>query len=186
MKLLYRYTLLFAVFICFTTCKKDDNGASTTLPEATQEGKNTMGMKVNGEVWTPYYTCGAYSNPCGAVEFSYDQYPTTPYYINAHFTKDINKDFSSLTITSAGATISTLGDKYDSLNITFTNYSTPNAPWIDYTKSYKPKGNFTITKIDRINKIFSGTFSFTLYGSGDSVVITDGRFDYKFYTCLCN
>lgn len=187
MKPIPRCTLLLGLIICFTTCKKDDKGASATLPEATQEGKNTMGMKINGKVWTPYYACGFYSNPCGAVEFSYNQYPTTPYYFNGSFTRDINKDFTSLTITSLpGATISTLGDKYDSLNVSFTNYSTPNVPWIDYTKSYKPKGNFTVTKIDSINKILSGTFSFTLYGSGDSVVITDGRFDYKFYTCLCN
>ncbi len=42
-----------------------------------------------------------------------------------------------------------------------------------------------ITKLDTVNKIFSGIFSFTLYGGApntnffDSVVITKGVFDFQ-------
>lgn len=48
-----------------------------------------------------------------------------------------------------------------------------------------------ITKIDTVNQIISGTFKFTLYGpygpaNGDSVVVTDGRFDVTFNTCHCH
>ena len=38
-----------------------------TLPPITQEGKNTFGCKVDGEVWVPYYKCGGTGNPCGEL-----------------------------------------------------------------------------------------------------------------------
>jgi hypothetical protein len=42
-------------------------------------------------------------------------------------------------------------------------------------------GILTITKLDKANGIFSGTFSATLYkeGCGDTIRITKGRFDLK-------
>jgi hypothetical protein len=64
-------------------------------------------------------------------------------------------------------------------------YST--APFNMY-QNYYYAGNtspryFNITKLDTLNKIISGVFAFTLYGQNglggtDSVVITDGRFDF--------
>jgi hypothetical protein len=53
--------------------------------------------------------------------------------------------------------------------------------------------NFTITKIDTINRFVSGVFNFTLYVKNsnneaiDSVVVTDGRFDLPFAeeACAC-
>ena len=42
-------------------------------------------------------------------------------------------------------------------------------------------GQLTITKLDRVNRIISGTFNATLSKSGCTTVqITDGRFDMKF------
>ena len=42
-------------------------------------------------------------------------------------------------------------------------------------------GNLTITKLDRINRIISGTFNATLNKDGCSEIkITEGRFDMKF------
>lgn len=62
----------FLLLICFVvlsavnSCKKDPT-KNATLPPATQEGKNTVGFTVNGEVWVPYYKCGFGQNPCGEI-----------------------------------------------------------------------------------------------------------------------
>jgi len=46
---------VFGIIIA-SNCHKD-KFAPAVLPEATQEGKNTIGFSVNGEVWRPYYKC---------------------------------------------------------------------------------------------------------------------------------
>jgi hypothetical protein len=44
-----------------------------------------------------------------------------------------------------------------------------------------------ITKLDTVNQIISGTFNTTLYDpKGDSVVISDGRFDVMYNACVCH
>lgn len=159
--------------------KKD--GPSTTLPEATQEGKNTMGMKVNGEVWTPYSECGLGQNPCGAISLEFHTPYTNAYYLSFGGSRKSNGALSSLIFSSSiNSTISTIGNKYDTLNVTY------GAGLTDYIKSSKSKGSFIITKLDFTKEIISGTFEYTLYRGNDSVVITDGRFDCKFRTCFCN
>lgn len=61
---------------------------------------------------------------------------------------------------------------------------------IPYSLIAQKSGKFEITKLDTINKIVSGIFSFTLYKGGanlDSVTITEGRFDVKLGdVCKCN
>lgn len=185
MKPILRFTLLFAIIITFTTCKKDDNGASTTLPEITQEGKNTMGFKINGKVWTPYFSCGSFSNPCGAVDIFYKPLTSGQYLLNFHFKRKVGNDNGDLIVTSfTNSSITTIGNKYDSVDVNYDDYS--NSGLISYGKSFKPKGDLTITKIDNFSQIISGTFGFTLYNGNDSILITEGRFDYKFNACLCN
>ncbi len=171
--------ILLIIVTILTTCKKD--APSTTLPEATQEGKNTIGFKVNGKVWRPYSECGFSNDPCGALSMQYNLPSFRAYYLGAHFTRDYKDDRSDLFIsTHPNTTISTVGNKYDSLTFIY------GVGLVDYIESWHPKGNFTITKIDQVHQIISGTFEFTLYSATDSVVITDGRFDCKFYTCICN
>lgn len=190
MKLLYRFSMLLVTITCFTTCKKDNGGPAATLPEATQEGKNTFGMKVNGQVWTPYYKCGPSANPCGALSVTYYNQPgILQFYFTLGTDKKTDNSFTTFEVNTMPryTTISSTGNKYDSLNVVYTDYgSDSNGGHIDYTKSYAPKGNFTISKLDFTNQIIAGTFSCTLYNGNDSIVITDGRFDCKFSTCICN
>lgn len=54
--------------------------------------------------------------------------------------------------------------------------------WLFKTKDLIYKGILTVKKLDTINQIISGTFWFTAVNSnGDTVKITDGRFD-VYYT----
>lgn len=65
------------------------------------------------------------------------------------------------------------GNVVDSMEIHFFTNSE------DYrTLNGDPNKIFQITKLDTVNKIISGIFSFTLYQSfSDSLLVTDGTFD---------
>jgi hypothetical protein len=180
--LLITSTLLL-VCVC---CKK--NHLPATLPSITQEGKNTVGFSLNGEVWLPYYKCNLGANPCGEISARYGP-PYGPNNIIAfQVARQRNGALSALTINSLFP-ITTIGNKYDSINIEFMgeNSSGNNNEW---SKSYiGPAGSFEITRLDSINKIISGIFSFTLFesnGSGRSIQITEGRFDFRMNACICS
>src|ERR1700733_2066445 len=51
------HVILFLLLYINTQCKKSAPPPNI-LPPMTQEGKNTFGCKINGEVWIPYYQCG--------------------------------------------------------------------------------------------------------------------------------
>lgn len=162
--------------VCFTACKKlhfDTNG----LPAATQEGKNTLGFRLNGQAWTPKGVRGTAN-----LSIDYD-----PNFNNGIF------DITAYDFSSPQAEQFTIGIR-DSLNfinapqiytitqtslcgISFTN----NCDYFSRLSGSFCSGNLTITKLDRLNHIISGTFSATLYKPGcDTIKITDGRFDMRF------
>jgi hypothetical protein len=179
----YIFSLAIIAFL-FTTCIKNGKGPSNILPEATQEGKNTMGMKVNGVVWTPYSGCFSVTGSAIGVQYHKPYVPS--YYLSFGATKSFKGEFKTFNITSIYPSgISTLGEKYDSVNVTYTDYDAPGG-WIDYGTFYHKRGKLIITKLDFVNEIISGTFDCTLFSGKDSVVITEGRFDCKFNTSVCN
>ena len=49
-------------------CKK--SSPSQELPPITQDGKNTFGCKVNGQVWIPNIECNFFTDPCGSMQVS--------------------------------------------------------------------------------------------------------------------
>ncbi len=184
-----RVILLF-IFVSFfllnAHCKKDKI-PDAVLPPITQEGKNTIGFKVNGEIWVPYYKCSIGSDPCGEISVRYGP----PSNANDHFSLQIARDFSghgsSLTISSL-TPITTPGNKFDSVSI---EYRTGNGNNLGtgYSKSFSNTlGVFEVTRIDKVNQVISGFFSFKLYnssGGSDSIEITEGRYDLKMNACIC-
>jgi hypothetical protein len=180
--LLITSTLLL-VCVC---CKK--NHIPAALPSITQEGKNTVGFSVNGGIWLPYYKCNIGADPCGEISARYGP-PYEPNNImDFQVARQRNGALSGLTITSL-VPITTIGNKYDSININFMGENSLGNN-NDWGKSYNgPPGNFEITSLDTTNKIISGIFSFTLYetnGSGRSIQITEGRFDFRMNACVCS
>ena len=179
MKNIYFFSVVLAFLFC-ASCKKDQPPnvlPPDTLPPITQTGANTFGCKINGQVWVPYYPCeDTWWN--GAVEIQYGFNSPNKNSILPMGFGMIAENFtshSSLIIGTIGTIIYGKGNIIDTLNIGFSNdngyYTPPNGD---------PNNIFQITKLDTVNKIFSGIFSFTLYASfSDSVVITDGRFDFQ-------
>ncbi|TKC00739.1 DUF6252 family protein [Pedobacter cryophilus] len=165
--------LLFLSFLLFTgmQCKKEETGINA-LPPATQEGKNTFGFLLNGEVWVP-------KTPLlkQRLDLTYD-----PGYLNGSFGIIANryiseKDIMELAIGSTGVNkTGTYQFSTASKNIIYYD-SKSNCYYLDDTTI---SGSLTITKLDLTNKFISGTFNFKLVKSGCSIIdATEGRFDIK-------
>jgi len=182
--------LLFflSLFLINSQCKKHKIvDPLSQLPPETQTGANTFGCLVNGHVFVPkgpslgpilysYYQ-HIYSGPYGYVfQVSADD--------NSH-----NDNFFSVTILVDSSFLQqsqqillkargqgrASGRYYSSIfNGTV---STVNI----FNTSDLVGGILTIKKFDEINQIASGTFWFNALGnSGDTVKVTDGRFDVHF------
>lgn len=179
--------------ICFAFlsvhCRKDKSKPSTTLPPITQEGKNTFGCKVDGEVWVPFYKCNIGNNPCG--ELSVDVYKTNPgspmplsFSIRAGIKNSDNSLSYFVIETNWNQGIHSTGNKIDSVTVTY--LKTSGLDYYNYNY-YNKLEKFEIKRLDVANNILAGEFELTLYNSfSDSVRITDGRFDFQFGVCKCS
>ena len=169
---------LIAFVFCFAQCKKS-NVDSNGLPPPTQEGKNTLGFLLNGQPWKP-------QGSNGTANLSID------------FDAGINNGGMGI---SAYKIISSSEREYfklgiiDSLNFRTAPYSinlnNTGLYRVGFTNnqcgdifsfdSIQVNGSITVTKLDRTNRIISGTFNATLNKTGcTEIKITDGRFDMKF------
>ena len=159
---------------------------SNILPPATQDGKNTFGCRVNGEVWTPYYSCGLIQlfTQCKELQsmmVRVDSSINLPMDLTLSASREIVQgSFSGFNI---GVRISRTGNLIDSAIVLYAQQSG------EYYRH--PPGDSTgilnLTKLDTVNRIISGTFAFRLYNTwGDSVTVTDGRFDVTYNACLCH
>lgn len=179
--------LVLGLVVVCCGCGKD-KVTKAELPPATQEGRNTVGFTLNEEVWSPYYRCRIGSDPCGEISARYSYPFAAPNGIGFQFARMKNGKSSSLTIyTWAQNTISTIGDKIDSIGV---EYSGENSEGNNDKYAYpQPGSKFVITKIDHQNQIISGEFEFILReqnGSGKEITLKDGRFDFKFNACKCS
>lgn len=194
MKNLNNIPILKLLVICFTiasiigSCKKDKKTTGVTeqeqLPAATQEGKNTFGCLINGEVFLPknysnqfffsYKPLNAGVNSYGNIE------------ITAH---KINKDgsFSIIRLYSYG--ISQKGVYNLKLHLDVNQ-----APFFGTSYEYNPTPNnigkyyyindtinstLEISKLDTIQKIMSGKFKFSFTLNNENIKVENGVFDLK-------
>jgi hypothetical protein len=170
---------LLAVAV-LSSCKKDID----ELPPATETGANTFGAKVDGELWVPQKFGIAQTAPILEARYG----GNNSVFINA-------RNFSSSpTETEFEIHIKDItGPGTYALNQTTNKYPYENAsygyyikrkfmPLNDWITSNQFTGSVIVSKFDNVNKIISGTFSFTA-GSTDNttgpLVVTDGRFDVK-------
>ena len=169
-------------------CHKHQDNPPTELPPITQEGRNTCGCKIDGQVWVPYYSCkGLSADPCGEISSDIHRIPgQSSFFIQIGAAIKYNDNslsfFNINTPVTAG--ILTVGEKIDSVSIQFTK---PGSTDYNEFPGLDSKNHLIITKLDTVNNIISGTFQATLYHSvRDSVNITEGRFDLTFAACKCS
>lgn len=168
--------MLGLVFFISSCCKED------TLPLETQEGKNTFGCLVNGELWLKG---GAFSFPVPnmGVYVTKNNVGITASRFGDHLFQSISMDVN------APINIGTYRlNSYNRL-----------AKFIDeetkckyQTDSISASGILETTRLDTIKKILSGRFNFVAlkYNTDDRtsifkcdslIKVTEGRFDLKYY-----
>jgi len=167
--------ICFAILLLsLLSCEKEK------FPDATNDGNNTFGMRINGVEWTP-----------DVKTFFNGKIKPKAIFFSGN---------STLVLEAVGdgecyfsATINGLGRYY--LNKSFSPYETDQV-WdpVLYRTRYSLltqhyilhdslESNITITRFDTINKIVSGIFSLRLEDSIKHEVkeITEGRFDLVYY-----
>ena len=189
-KIYYSIILLF-ISLFFVTCKKDPT-KNAKLPPITQEGKNTVGFTIDGEVWVPYYKCRFMGNPCGEISARYgESNGAAEHSLDFQTLRQKNNKLSALTVSSSGTgSIASVGNKTDSV---FINYDDEKLSNDGYFVGPMTGSKFIITSIDFQKQIISGEFEFVLREIKNSGTVTDnfitlkdGRFDFKFNACKCS
>ncbi|WP_426669157.1 DUF6252 family protein [Mucilaginibacter sp. McL0603] len=163
------------------SCKKQPVDQLSLLPPATQTGANTFGCLVNGFAIIP----GNRSLVTGPLlSCEYGLYSKGYLFNLTSGGKERSGNFASVTVETDSLKIS------EGETIPLTKFGIPGYAAGIYienlpiqTTNDNARGQLTITHLDTIHQIVSGTFYFNAVNTnGDTVKITDGRFDmhYKF------
>ena len=177
MKNLITATLILSLFT-FSKCEKEKADTSG-LPAATQVGKNTLGCMLNGQPWTPQG-----NNGTANLSIDFDAGVANGVFgISAYrIISTNNREFfgigikDSLNFYNAPFTIS-LTNK----NLYRFYFSNNNCTFFSTDLDTQVNGTLFISKLDRTNRIISGTFNAILTKAGCAdIKITEGRFDMKF------
>ena len=159
---------LVTILIIFSliACKKDK------LPKATQEGANTFGCRIDGVVFKPFYRGGLFNDV--KVLTAGNSQNLNIFGISARNQETDQSVYIEFTYITGPGTYQLR--QYPYRGIYNAGVRNPNPG--GYSTDSVNTGELVITRCDNINKIYSGTFSFTCKGNAGKIVrITDGRFD---------
>ena len=172
--------LALALLTQASGCKKKDPTPDppatplSQLPPETQTGQHTFGCLVNGQAWTPA------GNPFGGPLFSAGYYNHN-LYLTANRAIAVDGSNSTQRIQIEIDSIDLVGvyllsqSSYRSAEL-----SDREKQCVFITDKTHP-ARVEITRLDLVNRIVSGRFSFTLEMAGcGKVTVTDGRFDSRF------
>jgi len=165
--------------LLLAACKKE----ISELPAVTQTGNKTFGAKVNGELWVPQGF-----GPFPANDILEAQLLGNNLVINArNFASSPTETEFAFYIRNIDGVGTYLLNSNASHPATSSSYAyfvkrkiTPLNEWIT-SPSYP--GSFTITKLDTVASIVSGTFEFTamnIYNTPAPLTVKEGRFDLKY------
>jgi hypothetical protein len=178
------FSVLIVAALLIPGCHKEK--LPDVLPPATLEGKNTIGFKINGQVWIPGGTKRApFGSQCPGMRVEYgDIRNGGKGSLNISVARVKNGKSGILGI---GAMQNSIMDTGQYLHKMFIQYSDGGA-YISGSFSgpiYSEGGYFHINKLDTIKKIISGQFAFSLKSNntGELVHITEGRFDFHYNVC---
>ncbi len=198
------YPLLTLTLLLFVSCTNDDNGTNDSLPEITNQGKNTFGCQVNGELFLPKSKGGfsaGYRPPILIGRYfnlQHSYYDLEPgYYLQLSAYNELTTKSITIQLTKSDVPL-VQGQTYPIVlkgnglfDATFSHSTTTPHPEynnvfiynsFEYTTTNEYFGVLTINKLDTTNLVISGTFSFDCYNNVDSKTsqIREGRFDIKY------
>lgn len=171
--------ILVLILTSSSNCKKAGL-LGDKLPAATQEGKNTCGFLLNGEVWLPKGDNGFPNLSCDYDEtFMGGAFNVTGYRYENGANNSTNFGVASDSIQTTGMYKLNLRKTRTRYGVYCNLVTLCCYQWTDTIPNHNAFLN--ITKLDKVNRIVSGTFEFALTTSGcDTVRITQGRFDMKY------
>ena len=156
---------LLAVALAASSCKKEEADA---LPKATQTGQHTFGCLVDGKAFGPLPPQGINSSKGEPLEgYVY----RTDLLISARGNGKVDFALRNAFRPGTYAIKETQSAMYGRYGFGSDDYLTDNAH----------TGTVTLTRIDTVAKIAAGTFQFTAldYRTGQTVTVTEGRFDVR-------
>ncbi|GAC1313319.1 MAG: hypothetical protein NVSMB24_36370 [Mucilaginibacter sp.] len=164
------------------SCKKESPLSElSVLAPATQTGANTMGCLVNGGIFNTsngffsQHVYDSYAQYRGSYRFSLSGYRQVQPFVYQTVTLQTDslllKEGQTIPLTKAAP-----GYGSASYDVSYN----PNNHDTYYTTANNP-GALKITRLDMVNDILSGTFTFDGVNAAGTVVhITEGRFDIKY------
>jgi hypothetical protein len=179
--------ILFLLIFSIYGCKKEKHlSPIEQLPPATDTGANTFGCLVNGEAVVIHHLVGDLS-PAFGCQYQLI-YPTVSgYTLNVHATDEVDGcHFKSVGVyldsVQLGENIYILNtdiEKHGNRGLVNIANGCPPSPFLIYWTDSTITGQLSITHFDQQKQIVSGTFYFDAVetSSGDTVHVTDGRFD---------
>jgi hypothetical protein len=175
----------FSLIILGTSCKKHSVppvNQLSLLPPTTQNGAGTIGCLVNGTAFVPE-NASIIQGPnlqCNYI------YTAGGYYFTILVSNKNNDVIKQLDIETDSVRL------IQGQTILLENFAPPNANASyalissngninRYETTANVLGRLTLTKLDTIKQIASGTFYFTgVNKAGDTIKVTDGRFDMSY------
>jgi hypothetical protein len=153
------------------------------LPEPSTKSANILACKVNGKSWITDVS-RSFSGKKVTLTHTYLFKPKRMFVLYA--TRITKKENTSIQIGLED--VRSTGKQYfafdtNPLDVHFSNYASYSKykpSQSDYVTNTHYTGSITFTRVNTINHIISGTFEFTAEntdGSGETVKVTDGRFD---------
>jgi len=173
---------ILVVLVCLlflVSCKKKVK----ELPPATQNGANTFGLKVNGEMWTPQGFAGLPDNDLLKARLLGNVLIVTAQNFSASPT-ETEFELKLFGVTGPGSYLMNMNTSYPNGPASYGYHVkrrlTPLDEWIT---SAAQTGSVTITKLDTTAHIVSGTFQFNAQNLSDAsktISVTEGGVDIKY------
>ena len=173
--------LLITIALTLSCCDNDDDNSGDTLPPATQTGANTVGCLVNGQVFLPK---SEGINPAVVVNY---EFINGDFFFTLRFSDLRNSSNEGVRLRTQRVDLQT-GEIYI-LNMNTIDNGDFSGSGAEYQTSlsneYLTNSSFTgelsITRVDTVNSIISGTFWFDAINTNGVIVeIREGRFDYVY------
>lgn len=185
MKHLKSLLIVLIATALFVSCKKDDVPPIEQLPAATQEGKNTFGCLVNGQVFKPKGSMFA-----GPILQCFYQLVDGEYHfgLGANMDGEGECEVYSVKVFNDGSAIEN-GKIYQlktrsnsSASAMYTDASSKcGSDLVRYITNEITDGELKITYFNLEKQIVSGTFWFdAVNAKGEKVEVREGRFDMQF------
>ncbi len=167
--------LLIALAVCITvmgfSCRKDKDG----LPKATEEGKNTFGCEVDGAIFIPKDVVTVPITP-GLSSYYDERKKLFHLFATEPRNEDGFKRNIFLEIQDLRQGMNAIDEKNKALVVFSKRYQQDQY----FKTNVTTGGTLTITRLDTVANIISGTFSFKAVprlNPGPNIHVTDGRFD---------